>query len=225
MGTTLTLAYRLNDMLFVAHVGDSRCYLFRNRLLYRLTRDHTLVEEMVRRGALNAQEAAHHQWRHVVTNAVGGNSAEVTVEVHKVHLEAGDVVLLCSDGLTNMVPDEEIARRVISSQQPRGPCRVTAGMPLRARQRISGFRVLRSLDSRAQASAISARRCFAASMAISLRMKAASPKTVVYDCTSAIDWRSSNKSRRSRSLDTPDPGSGPPAASGMASATIAATGE
>ena len=57
MGTTLTLAYSLNDMLFVAHVGDSRCYLFRHSLLYRLTRDHTLVDEMVRRGALNAEEA------------------------------------------------------------------------------------------------------------------------------------------------------------------------
>src|SRR6516164_4864352 len=77
MGTTLTLAYSLNDMLFVAHVGDSRCYLLRNRLLYRLTRDHTLVEEMVRRGALKAEEAADHRWRHVITNAVGGDSAGV----------------------------------------------------------------------------------------------------------------------------------------------------
>lgn len=123
MGTTLTLAYRLNDMLFVAHVGDSRCYLLRNRLLYRLTRDHTLVEEMVRRGALKPEEAAHHQWRHVVTNAVGGDSPEVTVEVHKVHLEAGDAVLLCSDGLTNMVPDEDIARTLQAEAEPERACK------------------------------------------------------------------------------------------------------
>lgn len=71
MGTTLTLAYSLNDELFVAHVGDSRCYLCRQGLLYRLTRDHTLVEEMVRHGALRAEEAAQHRWRHVITNAVG----------------------------------------------------------------------------------------------------------------------------------------------------------
>jgi serine/threonine protein phosphatase PrpC len=122
MGTTLTLAYRLNDMLFVAHVGDSRCYLFRNRLLYRLTRDHTLVEEMVRRGALKAEEAAQHQWRHVITNAVGGDSAKVTVEVHKVHLEAGDAVLLCSDGLTNMVPDQDIARILQTAPEPEQAC-------------------------------------------------------------------------------------------------------
>jgi protein phosphatase len=123
MGTTLTLAYRLNDMLFMAHVGDTRCYLFRNRLLYRLTRDHTLVEEMVRRGALKPEEAAHHRWRHVVTNAVGGDSAEVKVEVHQVHLEAGDAMLLCSDGLTNMVPDEEIARTLQAETEPERACK------------------------------------------------------------------------------------------------------
>src|SRR5262249_53153229 len=93
MGTTLTLAYSLNDLLFVAHVGDSRCYLFRRGALYRLTSDHTLVEEMLRRGALTPEEAAGHRWRHVITNAVGGKTNEVKVEVHKVHLEAGDEVL------------------------------------------------------------------------------------------------------------------------------------
>jgi protein phosphatase len=59
MGTTLTLAYSLNDALFVAHVGDSRCYLCRQRILYRLTRDHTLVQDMVRAGTLRAEEGAH----------------------------------------------------------------------------------------------------------------------------------------------------------------------
>jgi PPM family protein phosphatase len=123
MGTTLTLAYNLNDTLFVAHVGDSRCYLFRNGLLHRLTRDHTLVDEMVRRGALSADEAAHHQWRHVITNAVGQDSAGIKVEVHRVHLEAGDAVLLCSDGLTNMVPDEEIARLLRAEADPEQACK------------------------------------------------------------------------------------------------------
>ncbi len=109
MGTTLTLAYSHNDMLFVAHVGDSRCYLFRHGVLYRLTRDHTLVEEMVRRGHLSAEEAATHEWRHVITNVVGGDSPAVTVDVNKMQLAAEDAVLLCSDGLTNMVSEEEIA--------------------------------------------------------------------------------------------------------------------
>ena len=122
MGTTLTLAYSLNDELFVAHVGDSRCYLCRHGILYRLTRDHTLVEEMVRHGALAAEEAAQHRWRHVITNAVGADSAEVKVEVHKVHLEGGDYVLLCSDGLTEMVPEEEINHILQTEAEPEQAC-------------------------------------------------------------------------------------------------------
>jgi protein phosphatase len=123
MGTTLTLAYTLNDALFVAHVGDSRCYLCRHGILYRLTRDHTLVEDMVRRGALLAEEAAKHRWRHVITNVVGGDAREVKVEVHKVRLEAGDRVLLCSDGLTEMLPEEEINDILQAEAEPEQSCR------------------------------------------------------------------------------------------------------
>jgi protein phosphatase len=122
MGTTLTLAYSLNDLLFVAHVGDSRCYLWRNRRLYRLTRDHTLVEEMARHGVLSAEEAAKHRWRHVVTNAVDGDSAEIRVEVHKVQIEDGDTVLLCSDGLTGMLHEDEIARILQAQTEPEEAC-------------------------------------------------------------------------------------------------------
>jgi PPM family protein phosphatase len=123
MGTTLTLAYSLNDVLFVAHVGDSRCYLCRHGTLYRLTRDHTLVEEMVRNGVLAAEEAAQYRRRHVITNAVGGNSPDVKVEVHKLQLEGGDRVLLCSDGLTEMVPDEEINLALHTEGEPEHACR------------------------------------------------------------------------------------------------------
>jgi protein phosphatase len=107
----------------VAHVGDSRCYLFRHGVLYRLTSDHTLVEEMVRHGALQAEEATKHHLRHVITNAVGGGDDKVKVEVHRVHLEAEDGVLLCSDGLTNMVPDEEIARILQTETDPEQACK------------------------------------------------------------------------------------------------------
>jgi protein phosphatase len=123
MGTTLTLAYSLNNDLFVAHVGDSRCYLCRHGVLYRLTRDHTLVEELVRRGGLPAEQAAQHRLRHVITNAVGGDSADVTVEVHKVHLEGGDRVLLCSDGLTEMVPEEQLNQILQAEAEPEQACR------------------------------------------------------------------------------------------------------
>jgi len=70
MGTTVTIAYTFGSRLFLVHVGDSRCYLFRGRQLLRLTHDHTLVEEMVRLGQLQPEEAAHHRLRHVITNAV-----------------------------------------------------------------------------------------------------------------------------------------------------------
>jgi serine/threonine protein phosphatase PrpC len=123
MGTTLTLAYSLNNELFVAHVGDSRCYLCRRGTLHRITRDHTVVEEMIRHGALSAEEAAHHCLRHVVTNAVGANSADVKVEVHKVHLEGGDRVLLCSDGLTEMLTEEEINHALHTEGEPEQACR------------------------------------------------------------------------------------------------------
>jgi serine/threonine protein phosphatase PrpC len=123
MGTTLTLAYSLNDELFVAHVGDSRCYLSRQNVLHRLTRDHTLVDEMVHHGLLTAEEAAHHRWRHVLTNAIGGNASDVEVEVHKIQLQAGDRVLLCSDGLTEMVPEAEIHRTLQSEPDPEPACR------------------------------------------------------------------------------------------------------
>jgi serine/threonine protein phosphatase PrpC len=118
MGTTVTLAYSLNEVLFVAHVGDSRCYLLRENRLHRLTQDHSLVEEMVKSGALSAEAAAKHRWRHVITSTVGGNSPEIRVDVHRLPLQAGDQVMLCSDGLTNMVSNDEIVQILKSEQGP-----------------------------------------------------------------------------------------------------------
>lgn len=122
MGTTLTLAYSLNDLLFVAHVGDSRCYLYRGGVLHALTRDHTLMAEMIRRGILTYEKATEHRLRHVMTNAIGGDSARVQVELHKVHLQPGDGLLLCTDGLTTMVGDEEIGRILLATDDPESAC-------------------------------------------------------------------------------------------------------
>ena len=123
MGTTLTLAYSVNEDLFVAHVGDSRCYLYRNGRVHRLTSDHTLVEEMIRRGDLSAEEAGQHFLRHVITNALGADSPEVKVELHKLRITAGDGILLCSDGLTNAVSDEDIACVLQADVDPERICR------------------------------------------------------------------------------------------------------
>lgn len=123
MGTTLTLAYSLNDVLFVAHVGDSRCYLRRQGILDRLTHDHTLVEEMVRNGTVAIEDAANHRLRHVITNAVGGSSANLKVEVHKLLLEGGDRLLLCSDGVTGMLSDDEINQILHAADKSEEACR------------------------------------------------------------------------------------------------------
>jgi protein phosphatase len=122
MGTTLTMAYTLHRDLFVGHVGDSRCYLCRGGELYQLTHDHTLVQEMVEHGHLPAEEAGHHRLRHVITNVLGSTEPGVRPEVHKVHLEAGDVMLLCSDGLTEMVDDETIVGELRADPDVRHAC-------------------------------------------------------------------------------------------------------
>jgi serine/threonine protein phosphatase PrpC len=122
MGTTLTMAFAVNWRLLVAHAGDSRCYLLSGGELHQLTQDHTKVAEMVRLGALSAAEASRHPHRHVVTNVLGGQEGGLLVEMHKLDLEPGDVVLLCSDGLTEMVPDARIAAILQEEREPRRAC-------------------------------------------------------------------------------------------------------
>ena len=115
MGTTLTASYSFGADLFVLHVGDSRAYLFRNGELQQLTRDHTMVQTMVDAGLLTREQAAKHRLRHVVTRALGGGGVEKAARVDITHRDLldGDVLLLCSDGLNGMVPDEQI-RDVLS---------------------------------------------------------------------------------------------------------------
>jgi protein phosphatase len=109
MGTTLTMAYSVGTDLFVAHAGDSRAYLYRDGSLERITSDHTLVQVLVDAGTITPEDAREHPRRHVVTNVVGGPNAGVEVEIHRRTLTDGDVLLLCTDGLTEYVPDLEIA--------------------------------------------------------------------------------------------------------------------
>jgi protein phosphatase len=122
MGTTLTMAYSLGHELFVVHAGDSRCYLFRSGELEQLTRDHTLVEELVREGAVAPEKMRRHALRHMITNAVGGHRPGVRTDAHKVHLEPGDMLLLCTDGLSGMVTDERIAAVLAAEREPKVAC-------------------------------------------------------------------------------------------------------
>ena len=109
MGTTVTMAFQLGAQLCVVHVGDSRAYLYREDELHQLTKDHTLVAELVRSGVIQPDQAAGHHMRHVITNVVGGPEAGVKVEARALQIEPGDRLLLCSDGLTEVVTDEVIA--------------------------------------------------------------------------------------------------------------------
>ena len=109
MGTTITAAMLDGDALVVGHVGDSRAYLFRSGRLQQLTDDHSLVGELVRRGTLTPAEAERHPQRSVITRALGAEG-RVDIDVLRVAIEADDLILLCSDGLTGMVSDSEITR-------------------------------------------------------------------------------------------------------------------
>jgi protein phosphatase len=109
MGTTLTAATVVSGgTVLVGHVGDSRAYLLHDGELQQVTVDHSLVEELVREGRLTADEAAVHPQRSIITRALGVD-ASVEVDVYSLELEAGDRLLLCSDGLTGMVQAETIA--------------------------------------------------------------------------------------------------------------------
>ena len=108
MGTTITAAHVGDYDVAVAHVGDSRAYRLRGGDFERLTEDHSLVEEMRRRGQLTAQEADEHPQRSIITRALGPEP-DVLVDTYSWRGEAGDVYLLCSDGLTSMVPEARIA--------------------------------------------------------------------------------------------------------------------
>jgi PPM family protein phosphatase len=107
MGTTLTAVYVEDGKLAIAHVGDSRAYLFRDGELGLLTQDHTLVGELVKRGKLTEEQAAEHPQRSIITRALGID-AEVEVDTWTYAARADDVVLLCSDGLTSMISEEQI---------------------------------------------------------------------------------------------------------------------
>ena len=106
MGTTVVAATIKDDYLYVANVGDSRLYLI-DQEIEQITRDHSLVEEMIRVGELQRKDARSHPDRNIITRAIGAR-APVKVDFFDVKLEQGDKILLCSDGLTNMVEDEDI---------------------------------------------------------------------------------------------------------------------
>lgn len=116
LGTTLTMAYGIGKDLIVAHVGDSRAYLFRQHTLHQLTHDHTVAQALADQGRIDQREVAKHCMRHVLTNVLGGAGDRIAVDVQKLELQDGDIVLLCTDGLTDMVSEALLAEVLGSGQ-------------------------------------------------------------------------------------------------------------
>ena len=106
MGTTLVAATVIDHSLYFVNVGDSRLYLI-NQEIRQLSRDHSLVEEMLRLGGINEEEAKHHPDKNIITRAIGGKE-NVEADFFEHHLKKGDIILMCTDGLSNMVEDEEL---------------------------------------------------------------------------------------------------------------------
>nr|WP_330364794.1 Stp1/IreP family PP2C-type Ser/Thr phosphatase [Butyrivibrio sp. NC3005] len=107
MGTTLVAATIIGRYLQVANIGDSRLYIINNDGIRQITHDHSLVEEMVRMGGIDPETARHHLDKNIITRAIGATE-NVDVDFFQEELKSGDMILMCSDGLTNMVSDKEI---------------------------------------------------------------------------------------------------------------------
>lgn len=115
MGTTLVVATIIGKYLQVANVGDSRLYLVGRQGIRQITRDHSLVEEMIRLGGLSREDARRHPDKNIITRAIGAKD-EVEAEFFTEELEPGDIILMCSDGLSNMLEDREI-EKIIQNEE------------------------------------------------------------------------------------------------------------
>ena len=138
MGTTLTAVYVGADDVAIAHVGDSRAYCFRDGQLQRLTDDHSLVDELMRQGRLTPEEALEHPQRSVITRALGPEGM-VEVDTRSVQARSGDVYLLCSDGLTTMIGEQQIEAVLVANPRLRdaGEALITAANEAGGRDNIT----------------------------------------------------------------------------------------
>jgi PPM family protein phosphatase len=134
MGTTMTVALVEDDAVTIGHVGDSRAYLVRGGGLKQITEDHSLVNELVKSGKLSREEAEQHPQRSVITRALG-TDPDVDVDAFSVDARSGDLFLICSDGLTSMVDEEEILTLL---EQNRGDLKLATKSLLAAANRGGG---------------------------------------------------------------------------------------
>ena len=125
MGTTVTAALLEGRAAFVAHVGDSRCYLIRGSRIFQVSEDHSLVNEQLKAGAISADEAKHSRFKNIIPRSVGFE-LQVQVDLMGLELEAGDSLVICCDGLSNLVEDPEILRIVEEAPIDEAPARLIA---------------------------------------------------------------------------------------------------
>lgn len=121
MGTTITLGIIYDNELFIGHMGDSRAYLFRKQELFQLTQDHSLVAELVRNGSISSDEAVNHPQKNIITRALG-TDVEIKVDIINRKLENEDIIILCTDGLTNLVNDLKIKEVLENCLELRQAC-------------------------------------------------------------------------------------------------------
>ncbi|MPW26035.1 Stp1/IreP family PP2C-type Ser/Thr phosphatase [Alkalibaculum sp. M08DMB] len=107
MGTTLSLTVIVNEIIYIFHVGDSRTYIVNQKEILQLTKDHSLVEQLVMQGEISRQEAENHPNKNVLTRAIGTDQ-EIEIDFYKYAVKKSDKILLCTDGLTNLLNTEEI---------------------------------------------------------------------------------------------------------------------
>lgn len=113
MGTTITIGCIKDDKLYIGHIGDSRAYIINKQKFMQITQDHSLVAELVKNGSISEDEATNHPQKNVITRALG-TDIDVKVDISEYKLERNDIILLCTDGLTNMV-SENIIKEIIMS--------------------------------------------------------------------------------------------------------------
>jgi serine/threonine protein phosphatase PrpC len=121
MGTTLTAALIIDHDLYVAHIGDSRCYIINTRETLQITRDHSVVQQLVDTGKITQEEARKHPRRNEITRVLG-YSGDSIPDLLQVKLYSGDNILVCSDGLCGVLPQEKITEAVLSSPGPNQAC-------------------------------------------------------------------------------------------------------
>lgn len=121
MGTTVTMACFTNDKLIIGHIGDSRVYYIRDNDIKQLTEDHSLVAELVKNGSISAEEAQYHPQKNIITRAVG-TSKNIDTDIVIAEVKKGDIILLCTDGLTNMIDDLEIKNLIVTNDNMQYAC-------------------------------------------------------------------------------------------------------